>query len=273
MGGAAEPKPPAAAERDSGVRSVRLTLDVLEILAHAKGEMGVTEIAAQLGVSKPSVFRHLSTLVERGYLAQNPATSRYHWGPRLFLLGRVAPPRFDLATAAEPAMTALRDQLDETVVISAPSATELTVLATIGSNKQIEIGVQSGSKLALHASAQGKIALAFGADSLRAHVAATPLAPYTPHTITQRKRLETEVAMARKRGWAVAPGEVMLGINTLAVPVFDGSGSFVATLAMVGLLQVIGTDPKTLQIAPMQQAATRITQALMAAAGENARDR
>ena len=71
---------------DGGVRSVQATLDVLETLAQADDEMGVTEIAKRLGLTKATVFRHLTTLVERGYLAQNGATSRYHLGPRLYLL-------------------------------------------------------------------------------------------------------------------------------------------------------------------------------------------
>src|SRR5215813_5285765 len=89
---------------DGGVRSVQATLDILETLAQAEGEMGVTEIANRLGLTKATVFRHLTTLVERGYLAQNGATSRYHLGPRLYLLGRLAPARLDLVSAAEEAM-------------------------------------------------------------------------------------------------------------------------------------------------------------------------
>jgi len=252
---------------DNGVRSVRLTLDVIETLAHAPREMGVTEIAERLGVSKPSVFRHLTTLVDGGYLQQNAATSRYHWGPRLFLLGRIAPPRFDLAALAEPAMAELRDRLDQTVVLAAPAAAELVVLATVGSNKQIEIGVQRGSTLALHASAQGKIALAFGPEALRRNLEPA-LLPFTPSTITDIAVLDREVKQARERGWAMAPGEVMLGINALAVPVVDGAGTFVATLATVDLNDVITPE----QAGPIQEAAARITRALLAAGGSIADD-
>src|SRR3569623_586031 len=59
-----------------GVRSVQLALDVLEAVAFASDELGVTQIASRLGVAKGSVFRHLSTLVDRGYLNQNSLTAR-----------------------------------------------------------------------------------------------------------------------------------------------------------------------------------------------------
>jgi len=73
------------------VRSVQLAIDVLETVSFADEEMGVTQIAERLNVTKGSVYRHLHTLVERGYLAQNPATSRYAIGPKSRLLARLAP--------------------------------------------------------------------------------------------------------------------------------------------------------------------------------------
>ena len=55
----------------AGVRSVELAIDVLEAVAFSGEEMGVTQIADRLSVTKGSVHRHLHTLVERGYLTQN----------------------------------------------------------------------------------------------------------------------------------------------------------------------------------------------------------
>ena len=61
-------------DHSTGVRSVQLAIDVLEAVAFAPEEMGVTQIAERLSVTKGSVFRHLKTLVDRGYLSQNAAT-------------------------------------------------------------------------------------------------------------------------------------------------------------------------------------------------------
>ena len=67
---------------DTGVRSVQLALDVLEAIAFSGEELGVTQLADRLKVTKGSVHRHLLTLVERGYLVQNPATTRYALGAK-----------------------------------------------------------------------------------------------------------------------------------------------------------------------------------------------
>ena len=100
--------------RSGGVHSVQLAIDVLEAVAFASEEIGVTQIAGRLGMTKGSVHRHLTTLVERGYLAQNPSTSRYTIGPKSRLLARHAP-EADLVRLAEGPMRQLRDSLDQAI--------------------------------------------------------------------------------------------------------------------------------------------------------------
>src|SRR4051812_30222369 len=95
---------------DAGVRSVLLALDVLEAVAFSGEELGVTQLAERLGMTKGSVHRHLITLVERGYLVQNSATTRYALGPKSRLLARLAPDA-DLVLLAEGPMRELRDRL------------------------------------------------------------------------------------------------------------------------------------------------------------------
>ena len=106
---------------DGGVRSVQLALDVLETLAFSNEELGVTQLAQRLKLTKGSVHRHLLTLVERGYLVQNPITTRYALGPRSRLLAHYAPDADLIQLAAGP-MRELRDQLGHSVVLSEVNA-------------------------------------------------------------------------------------------------------------------------------------------------------
>ena len=80
---------------DAGVRSVGLALGVLEAIAFSGEELGVTQLAERLNVTKGSVHRHLITLVERGYLVQNSLTARYSIGAKGRLLARLAPGTFN----------------------------------------------------------------------------------------------------------------------------------------------------------------------------------
>jgi DNA-binding IclR family transcriptional regulator len=66
----------AAPRQASSVQSGDTTLVVLETVAFAEDELGVTQIAGRLGLTKSAIYRHLQGLVDRGYLVQHPVTSR-----------------------------------------------------------------------------------------------------------------------------------------------------------------------------------------------------
>ncbi len=247
-----------AEEGASGVRSVQLALDVLEAVAFADEEMGVTQIAERLSATKGSVYRHLHTLVERGYLAQNPATTRYRIGPRSRLLTRLSPDT-DLVQLAEGPMRALRDALGHTVVLSEMTPRGALVVATVNSTSAIEIGVRSGSELSFHGSAQGKVMLAYAPKPFQARVLARKLPSFTDKTITSGARIEKDLVDIARRGYAAAPEEAMLGINAVAVPVFDDKDACIAALALVGSIQFLPEKPKSGDLSALIEAGQQVS--------------
>lgn len=244
-----------------GVRSVQLAIDVLEAVAFSAEEMGVTQIADRLSMTKGSVYRHLQTLVERGYLAQNSATTRYTIGPKSRLLARLAPDA-DLVALAEGPMRDLRDALGHTVVLSEVTPRGALVLTKLSGMSPIEIGVRSGSELPFHASAQGKVTLAFAPRPFQARVLARPLERFTEKTIVSARRIKDELSQIAKQGYASAPEQAMLGINALAAPIFDSQDSCIAALAVVGSIQFLPEKPKPGDIAALTTATQQISHKL-----------
>lgn len=244
-----------------GVRSLQLAIDVLEAVAFSTDELGVTQIAERLNMTKGSVHRHLQTLVERGYLAQNPATSRYMIGPKSRLLARHAP-EADLLHLAEGPMRQLRDALGQTVVLSEMTPRGALVLSTVQGISPIEIGVRPGSELAFHATAQGKVMLAFAPRPFQARVLARPMRRFTDKTIVSARRIEQELHDATRLGYAAAPEEAMLGLNALAAPIFDAQDACIAALAVVGSIQFLPEKPRPSDIVPLTDAARQISRKL-----------
>jgi len=243
------------------VKSVGTTLDVLEAVAFAGRDVGVTDLAHELGLTKATIFRHLKTLLDRGYIAKTATTSRYRLGIKSHLLGRMASASIDLLAASEDAMQELREKTGETVVLSAVETKGVRVVTTIKGKSQFEIGVRSGSELAFHASAQGKVALAFNRD-LASKVQRRTLAALTDHTITNWIQLQRELELIRGRGWATAPEQVVLGLNAVAAPVFDEVGDCIAAVAVVGSIQFIRRNPDSQQATAVVRTAARISQHL-----------
>jgi IclR family KDG regulon transcriptional repressor len=246
---------------DGGVRSVQVALDVLEAVAFSDEELGVTQIAERLGLTKGSVHRHLLTLVERGYLVQNPATSRYSRGPRSRLLAHYAP-EADLIQLAAGPMRELRDLLGHSVVLSESSPRGALVLSMVGGTAAIEIGVRPGSELQFHSSAQGKVQLAFASPAMRERVLSKPLHSFTAHTVTDRQPIEQELARVVSEGFASAPEQSMLGINAVAVPIFDGKEACIGALALVGSIQFLPAETDAKSVAALKAAAAQISRML-----------
>jgi len=254
--------PAVADERvDGGVRSVQVALDVLEAVAFSDEELGVTQIAERLRLTKGSVHRHLLTLVERGYLVQNPATTRYARGPRSRLLAHYAPDT-DLIQLANGPMRELRDQLGHSVVLSEWTPRGALVLSMVVGTAAIEIGVRPGSELQFHSSAQGKVLLAFASPAQRERALGKQLASFTPHTVTDVKALERELARVANDGFATAPEQAMLGINAVAAPIFDTKNSCIGALALVGSIQFLPADIDAKSVAALKAAAGQISRML-----------
>ncbi|BDB20750.1 IclR family transcriptional regulator [Pseudomonas sp. CYM-20-01] len=239
-----------------GVRSVQLAFDVLERVAGASEEVGVSELATQLGTTKGSVFRHLKTLVERGYLSQNPQTSKYRLGIQAYVLGQIAAGGIDLLSASADAIRDLRDELGLSVVLSVLQGRRLMVVETQLGKSTLEIGVRTGTELQLHCNAQGKVALAFakqlGVDQLPADLPAI-----TPYTVVDHAQLARQVSEARAQGWAAAIEEETLGISAIAAPILGINAEFIGTVALVATLQNVSRETDLEQVRALKKAALR----------------
>jgi IclR family KDG regulon transcriptional repressor len=244
------------------IQGVVFALHILEYLAKQRDAIGVTDLARAFDTSKSRVYRHLRTLVNEGYLVQEPESEKYRVGTRLITLGHTVLASFDLSKMANGVMRNLRDRLERSVVLSQPESDGVRVLAVVAGTSLIEIVVRPGSLMGFHYSAQGKVALAFGSEEIRTHVLGAPLDRRTPKTIVSASALKKEIEVIRQRGWAVAPDEAVMGLNTLAAPIFDSTGNLAGTLGIVDSVQFIADQPSPDQIRQVLEAAQQISQNL-----------
>lgn len=254
--------PKVGGVQPDGVQAVVLTLRILELLAQSGRDVGVTAIAAALGTTKSRIFRHLQTLVAQGYAARAPDSDRYRVGAQLVALGLSVGGGLDLATTAAPVMRRLRDLLGHAVVVSRLEADGMRVLSMLPGTSAFEVGVRPGSLLPFHASAQGKIGLAFGPSDLRLAVFRSRLELLTPRTIGSATALRQNVEVVQARGWAVAPHEALLGLNVLAAPVFGADGECAGAIGIVDSIQYIEEHPSEDQVRESLAAAREISAAL-----------
>jgi DNA-binding IclR family transcriptional regulator len=249
----------AGAPRASGVQAVEFALHILEYVAQCQTSVGVSELARAFDTTKSRIHRHLQTLVSAGYLIRNDDTERYSVSARLMALGQAVSESFELASAAREVARELRDGLGHAVAISQPEKDGNRILLLMQSRSNIDILVKPGSLLPFHSSAQGKVTLAFGDALLLAKVTDGELPMTSPYTITDADRLTAEVEQIRRRGWAVAPNEAMVGLNALAAPIYDALGGYVGAIAITDSVQHIPETPSAEQVRQLLLAAERVS--------------
>lgn len=253
--------PPRESEnpRGGGVQAVVFALNILEYVAQCQASVGVTELARAFDTTKSRIHRHLQTLVAAGYLIRNEESERYAISARLMALGQAVSESFELASAARHTARELRDRLGHAVAISQPDRDGVRILLIMPSRSNIDINVKPGSLLPYGASAQGKVTLAFGDPMLLPQVIAAGVEMLTPYTITDPEKLRIEVENVKRRGWAVAPNESMVGLSALAAPIFDALGHFVGAIAITDSVQHITEHPSNEQLRELLAAAGRIS--------------
>ncbi len=246
----------------AGTSTLDLALQAVEYLVQQSRPASLAQIAEALSASKATIYRHLVTLQRHGLVRQEAETGRYEAGIKLMVLGEQLRQRFDIVSAAREELMTLRDRTGQAVTVCAAVDDELIVLELIQGRTLIEFSTRPGTRLAFHASAHGKIWLAFGSQQRTAAIADGPLEAWTPATIVSREKLLADLDAVRDRGWATAPDEVITGVNTVAAPVFDHRKVLVGSIAIVGATQFIPPVPDPEQIREVVSSAARISRGL-----------
>lgn len=216
--------------------SILRALQILECFMDQEKEWTLKELVNQLGLPTTTVFRHVSTLMERRYLTQDPVRKTYHVGPNLLALAGAIIGGSDLCKIARPELERLSDRVKETINLSILVDNEIFYLDKVETQRSITCSTRVGGRVAAHATSCGKILLADrDADFLAQYCEwMKSVPPLTPKTITQPDRLLKELESARINGYAMDDGEVEQGLICVAAPVRDASGRVIAAVSIAG---------------------------------------
>jgi DNA-binding IclR family transcriptional regulator len=178
---------------------------------------------------------------------------------KFFWLGKDVESKIDLISIARPAMQELKDILGTTVTLSTVSEENVCVLDILRGSSQIDISTRPGSAFPLHATAQGKIALAFGPSNWLDILSNKSLEKFTTYTMINNDVLTKEIECVCAQGWAIAPEEITLGINALAAPIIDHQSQLVGTISILASIHELTKSPTNEQLNAVKDAALKIS--------------
>lgn len=233
-------------------------MNLLSVVAANSRTLSVAEIAAAVGLPKPTVHRLCQQLEASGYLMRDPESRHYVVGHRLWDMGLNV-----VNTGLKPERRAilqkLVNEIGETCNFSMRVRDQSIYIDRVESRWPLRLNLEPGSLVPLHCTASGKIFLAaMPRDRRRRLLSITGLPAHTQNTITSHERMEEEVEVIKKRGYSVDDEEFLEGLVAFAVPVRNSQGAIVAGIACHGPKPRLTVDVALKYLPLLNQAATEL---------------
>ncbi len=231
------------------IQSVAHALDVLEEWKGDVTEYGVTELSRKLKLHKNNVFRLLATLEARGYVEQNKLTENYRLGIKILELGQSYIRQTGLVRQARPIMVDLARDLDETCCLMVLRAGQAVCVDAVEASQTVRVVAQIGVHLPAHATASGKVQLAFESDAEVERVMNAPLRALTARTVTDPDALRKELAKVVRHGYATEDEEYEDGVRCVSAPIRDYTGRVVGALTVSAPAARLGAERMSREVA------------------------
>ncbi|GAB2578245.1 IclR family transcriptional regulator [Paractinoplanes abujensis] len=229
--------------RSRSVAAVERAMDVLLLFGRTeRADLGVTEIAATLGLTKAAVHRILTALRNRELITLDPQSRRYALGHAAVALGRAYLTRADVREMAAPELKYLSGRTGETATLSLRRGDTRLYVDQVVPDQELRLEVTMGVPFPLHAGASSKTFLAFDLDG---YLDRGRLEALTEHTIVDPAQLRRELTRIREQGYATSHGERQPAASSIAAPIFNHDGRIAAVISVAGPAQRFhpGADP------------------------------
>lgn len=204
--------------------TITKALSLLDHFSTQRPEIRLTEFQQLAERDKATVYRHLSELVDNGFLEQDNQSKGYRLGTAVLRLANVRESSFPARKIILPIVEQLSSELCELVHVNLLQGNALSPLCHADQHQTgLRVSFSEAELLPLHATASGYSVLTFGPESLLKTVVKTKLKKYTQHTLTKANDLTAVCKTTRKRGYSESDGILESGVISYAVPLFNNS--------------------------------------------------
>ena len=205
--------------RTGSVQSIERAFALLEIMADEGGTASLSHLAATTGLPLPTIHRLVRTLVDLGYVRQDPSR-QYVLAPKLIRLGESSASMLNVW--ARPYLARLVDELGESANLAMLDGDQIVYVAQVPSRHSMRMFTEVGRRVLPHCTAVGK-ALMSSMPPAQVHdlLQRTGMPGYTENTITNPADFSSALEQIAEQGYAVDEGEQEVGVRCVAVAVED----------------------------------------------------
>jgi DNA-binding IclR family transcriptional regulator len=220
-----------------GEKTARRVLRLLDFVSRQAENVSAKAIAHHEGVSLPTAYNLINSLIKEGYVERVPERKGYRLGPMIPLLYKRSLSKGDLVSQIEPVIEELAEKIGQRTYLAFYQDSEVMIADTKhvpGSPKIPE--VVAGFRDAEHALALGKILLAdLPEEEMKAFADERVLEAFTSRTITDPRRLDARLDQVRSEEYATDLEEFAEGFCCIAAPVRGPAGDVEAAIGISSL--------------------------------------
>jgi len=236
-------------------------LQILEVLASEGRPLTATEINASLNLPVPTIHRLVGNLEAEGFLSRDIDGRSYQPGPKLRQMMQGVIRFWHQNLPQRDVLIRLNQRLGETCNLSIPDGDAMLYIDRVETHWPLRIQLHIGSRVPLHATAAGKLALSQINDGkLERYLKRAELRAYTAQTLTDPDRLREELRQIRQQGYSTDTGEFVPGMIAMAVPVLDRSGQMIATVSFHAPVQRLTLDEGLKYLPDLRAAAEELAE-------------
>jgi DNA-binding IclR family transcriptional regulator len=213
----------------TGTQAIDRAAELLSRVVLAEEPPAFGDLVSGSGLAKSTASRLLQAL-ERHRLVHRDDSGAYAAGPLFALYASRREPHDELIRLAQPTLERLSDATGETVNLAVARGNAVVQIAQVNSTFLLSATNWVDVDVPAHCSALGKVFYAAGVLALPTG----PMARQTRHTITSVSQLRRQLDTFAAQGYAEALGELEIGLDAVAAPVFDATGGVIAAIGISG---------------------------------------
>lgn len=207
----------AGGSRQPGRSVTAKVLAILSTFEHSRGSLSLTQIASEADLPLSTAHRLVGELVEAGMLSRGPH-GKIQLGLKLWSIAQNTGRQ--LRDTARPFVQDLFSLTGHTSQLAIRDGTSSLYIDRVYGSQRVPRASRVGGRLPLHATAVGKVLLAFSEPWVAEGYLARQLKPLTSRTKTNPSVLRAELEKVRQDGYATTLDEVRTGASSIAVPVY-----------------------------------------------------
>lgn len=223
----------ADAKPQRGIQSLDSTGELLGALVAAARPLSLRDLAAAAGMPPAKAFPHLVSLLKIGLLNRD-ASGCFEAGPLALELGLIGLQRLSPTREAEPEVVELAASTGMSVAMAVLGPLGPTVVRLEESARPLHVSLRVGTVMSLVNTAIGRVFAAYVADDVRHGLLAQDHLRLAGTQAEETKAYAQRLTQIRADGIDTALSRPVPGIDTLAAPVLDHTGSICLVLALMG---------------------------------------